>query len=97
MKHTTPDAFLSRELLCFVRDRAPTIEEFVARYGGTGGQHFHVLRKHGVIEVEGNRVRLNREHLSADGKRFFWGSFVFHLDRDEVWHVCYGPGDPAGR
>ena len=92
MKHTTAAALLSRELLCFVRDQAPTVEEFLARYGEQGGQCFHVLRKSGAIEVEEGRVRLPRRLLSPDGQRFAWGSAIIHLDRDEVWRVCYGPG-----
>jgi hypothetical protein len=94
MKHTRPEALLSRELLCFVRDHAPTVEEFVARYGGAGRQCFHILRKQGVVEVDGGRVRLSRRRLSPDGQAFAWGALIFHLDRDEVDHVCYGPGGP---
>ena len=92
MKHTAPDALLSRELLCFVRDGNPTVEEFTTRFGGAGGQAFHVLRKHGVIVEDAGRVRLSRRHLSPGGQRFVWGFRVFHLDRDEVSHVYYGPG-----
>jgi hypothetical protein len=94
MKHTTPEALLSGELLCFIRDQAPTVEEFLARYGGAGGQCYHILRKSGVVEVEGGRVRLNRRLLSPDGQRFAWQSWIIHLDRDEVWHVYYGPEGP---
>jgi hypothetical protein len=94
MKHTTPDALLTRELLCFVRDSRPTVEVFMAQYGGAGGQGFHILRKHGAIVVEDGRVRLSRRHLSPDGQQFIWGLRVIHLDRDEVWHMYYGPGGP---
>src|SRR5689334_6008243 len=79
MKHTTPEALLSRELLCFVRDHAPTVEEFLARYGGTGGQCYHVLRKSGVLEVDGDRVRLSRRLLSPDGQCFAWRSWIIRL------------------
>ena len=96
MKHTTPGALLSRELLCFVRDHAPTVEEFLARYGGAGGQCFHVLCKSGVLEVEGGRVQLNRRQLSLDGQCFAWGSSIFRLDRDEVLHVYRGPARAGG-
>jgi hypothetical protein len=91
MKHTTPGALLSSELLRFVRDANPTVEEF-SRFGGSGGQAFHVLRKHAVIVEDAGRVRLSRRHLSPDGQRFVWGVWVFLLDRDEVLHVYYGPG-----
>jgi hypothetical protein len=84
VKHTTADALLSRELLCFVRDYAPSTDEFTARFGGPGGQVFHVLRKAGALEVEGGRVRLNGRHLTPDGKMFVWGCRVFLLDRDEI-------------
>ena len=94
MKHTTPDALLSRELLCFVRDSAPTVEEFLARYGGEGGQCYHVLRKSGVLDVERGRVRLSRSLLSPDGQSFAWQSSIIRLDCDEVRHVYYGPGGP---
>jgi hypothetical protein len=94
MKHTTPDALLSRELLCFVRDSNPTAEAFIGRFCGLSGQAFHVLRKHEVIVIERGRVRLNRRHLSPDGQRFFWGCRVFRLDREEVLTVRYGPEGP---
>jgi hypothetical protein len=73
VKHTRAGALLSNSLLRFVRDRQPTEAEFLARFGGPGGQVFHVLRKSGVLLVEGGRVRLNQQHLSPDGTRFFWG------------------------
>lgn len=90
MKHTTPDALLSRALLRFVRDTNPTVAEFVARFGE---QVFHVLRKAEVIVVEGGRVRLSRRHLSPDGL-FFWGTRVYALERDEVLSVRYSPEGP---
>jgi hypothetical protein len=96
MKHTSPVALLSRELLCFVRDHNPTSEEFVARFGGTSGQLFHILRKGGAIVVEGGRVRLSRRHLSPDGRQFVWGCRIFHLDSDAVWIVRDGPGPVFG-
>jgi hypothetical protein len=37
MKHPTPDSLLSRALLCFVRDNAPTGEEVWHVYYGPGG------------------------------------------------------------
>ena len=77
-----PDAFLSRQLLCFVRDEQPTVDEFTRRFGGPGGQGLHVLRKHGVIVVDGDRVRLSRRHLSPDGQRFVCGIQVIHLDEE---------------
>jgi hypothetical protein len=94
MKHTTPDTLLSRELLSFVRDANPTAEEFAIRYGGPGGQAFHVLRKAGVVVVEDGRVRLSLRHLSPDGRAFFWGFREFLLNRDEVRSVRYGPEGP---
>jgi hypothetical protein len=87
MKHTTPDALLTRELLCFVRDTAPTIEEFVARFGE---QSFHILRKAGTLVVEDGQVRLPRDLLSADGQQFIWGIRIIHLDRDEMWIIRRG-------
>src|SRR5262245_60961852 len=94
MKHTAAGPLLSRELLCFVRDHAPTVDEFAERFGGPGGQGFHVLRKAGVVVVEGSRVRLSRRHLSRDGGRFVWGCQVFLLGRDEVLLVRWGPEGP---
>src|SRR5579871_2122092 len=93
MKHTRPDQFMTWELLSYVRDNNPTISEFQSQFGS--GQRYHVLRKSGVIVIESERVRLNRRHLSPDGKFFTWGNRVIWLDRDEVWHVCYAPGSPV--
>jgi hypothetical protein len=95
MKHTTAGPLLSRELLCFVRDHAPTVDEFTARFGGSGGQAFHVLRKAGAVVVEGDRVRLSPRHLSPDGMRFVWGCRVFLLDRDQVLLVRWGAEGPS--
>ncbi len=94
MRHTTPDALLSRALLCFVHVHAPTFEELAAWFGTPGGQEAHVLRKHGVIVLDGGRVRLSRRHLSPDGTVFVWGRRMFLLDRDEVRLVRYGPEGP---
>ena len=50
MKHNTPDNLLTRELLCFVRDSKPTVNDFLAKYDGEFGQTFHVLRKcHAIL------------------------------------------------
>ena len=97
MKHTTADALLSRELLCFVHDQNPTVEAFLARFGDVGGQVFHVLRKEGVIVEEDGRVRLSRRHLSPDGQQFYWGFRIFWLDRNEVWSCVWkrGEGPPV--
>jgi hypothetical protein len=96
MKHTTIESLLSRELLCFVRDQAPTIEEFLGRFGGAGGKCFHTLRKSGAVEVESGRVQLDPRLLSPDGQCFAWRSSIICMDRDEVLHVYYGPtGPPA--
>jgi hypothetical protein len=94
MKHTSPDVFLSRELLSFVRDHNPTVEEFITRFAGTGSQGLHILRKHEIIIVEGDRVRLSRRHLSPDGQRFVWGIRIIHLDEDLVDIVRWGPDGP---
>jgi hypothetical protein len=91
MKHTRPDAFLTRELLCVLRDERPTPEEFAARFGD---QCYHLLRKSAAIVLEGGRTRLSRRHLSPDGLRFVWGSCIIRLDDDLVQHVVWGPGGP---
>src|SRR5690349_20476120 len=93
MKHTRAGPLLSRELLCFVRDGAPTADDFAARFAA---QALHVLRKAGAVVVEGEQVRLSRRHLSPDGGRFVWGKRLFLLGRDEVLLVRWGPqGPPA--
>ena len=94
MKHTRAGHLLSRELLCFVRDHAPTVDEFAARHGGPGGQEFHILRKAGAVVVEGGRVRLSPRHLYPDGQAFVWGVAVFRLDRDDGMLVRWGPEEP---
>lgn len=92
MKHTTPDAFLTRQVLCFARDEHPTPEAFVARFGK---QCFHLLRKAGVIVPEdGGRLRLSARYLSPDGERFVWGARLIHLDDDRVDIIRWGPDGP---
>ena len=95
MTHTRPEAFPTRELLGFVRDRRPTVAEFTARFGGPGDQVLQVLRKHGAV-VEDGRVRLSRRHLSPDGRRFVWDIRSIRLDDGVVEAIRRGPeGPPA--
>ncbi len=91
MKHTDVRSVIFREWLAFVRNHPPTVDEFVQRYGGIAGQVFHLLRKAGALLVEGDRVRLNPEHVSPCGEFFVWGNRVYRFDSDEVMIVCYGP------
>jgi hypothetical protein len=84
MKHTQSAACLSPQLLRFVRDHAPTVDEFLARFGGPGGTVFQLLRKQGILVEEGGRLCLSPERVSADGKRFTIGPQVFHIDTDQV-------------
>ena len=94
MKHTTPNVVLTRQLLCFVRDQQPTVQEFLAQFGGPSGQTFHLLRKLGIIVVDGDRVRLSRRHLNPNGQRFEWGIRSIHLDEDIVEIVRRGSSGP---
>jgi hypothetical protein len=94
VKQTRAGPLLSRELLSFVRDHAPTVDEFAARFGGPGGQAFHLLRKAGAVVVEGGRVRLSRRHLSPDGLQFVWGCSVYRFDRNEILQVRWGSEGP---
>lgn len=91
MKHTDVRAVISRGWLAFVRDHSPTVNEFIQRCGGTAGQVYHLLRKAGALLVEGDRVRLNPEHLSPCGEFFVWGNQFYRFDSDVVMIVCYGP------
>jgi hypothetical protein len=97
MKQTAPDAFLSRQVLVFVRDHGPTVAEFTERFGGPGDQVLHILRKHGIIVVDGDRVRLNQQHLTPDRQLFMWGNKIIHLDDDAVDIVVRGPSRHPGQ
>lgn len=96
MKHTDARALIDREWLAFVRDQTPTVEEFVNRFGGPGGQVFHVLRKALAILVEDNLVRLNPLHMTSDGEHFVWGNCYYRFDSDEVMIVCRGKSKKSG-
>jgi hypothetical protein len=85
MKHTQP--VLSAELLRFVRDNRPTVEDFIARFGGPGGSIYHLLRKSRLLVEEGKHLHLDPERLSRDGKRFTYGIQVYHIDTGEVQFV----------
>src|SRR5688500_3676704 len=91
MKHTVPDPFLSRPLLCFVRDSRPAISECLSAFGEQG---FHILRKHGLLVVAAGRCRLSRRHFWPAGTRLVWGQKLIHLDDDVVELVRWGPTGP---
>jgi len=38
----------------------------------------------GLLREEGGRVALSRDHLSADGRAFRFGSQLYFLDEDRV-------------
>jgi hypothetical protein len=84
MKHTRPDTLLSPSLLRFVRNSHPSVREFQERFGT---QCYHVLRKHGILVVELDRVRLDERYVSTDGQHFVWGSRIFCFQSDEVMLV----------
>jgi hypothetical protein len=88
VKHTQALNVLTNSLLRFIRDEQPTVAEFLERFGGSGGQVFHVLRKEGIVQLEAERLRLNPQHLSEDGRSFAYEAYVFWIDTEEVWHVC---------
>ena len=94
MKHTTPERLLNRQLLVHIRDNNPCIDDFVNEYCGGDSQVFHILRKHEVLVVEGDRIRLSRRNLAPDGLTFVWGIQRFHLDSDEVDIVRWGSEGP---
>ena len=94
MKHRKPDRLLTRTMLVFVRDHNPTVDDFTTRCCRGDSQVFHVLRKHRVVVIEKDRVRLNRRHLSPDGLTFVWGIRRIHLDSDQVDYVRWAPGGP---
>ena len=91
MKHSAPGPFLTRLLLSFVRDHRPTVSECLVAFGEQG---FHLLRKHGLLVIEGGRCRLSRRHLSPDGTRFVLGQRLIHLDDDVIELVRWGPEGP---
>jgi hypothetical protein len=89
MKHTRARHCFSFELLRFIRDQHPTTEEFLAKYGGSQGVVFHLLRKEKLIVVEENgRIRLSRKHLSPDGRVFIVEHEAFILDTNDYWHIA---------
>ncbi len=94
MKHTTPDQLISGTMLAFVRDRNPTVEEFIVHCCAGDSQVFHVLRKHQILVIEEDRVRLSRRHLSPDRQTFVWGIQRIHLDSDQIDLVRWGPDGP---
>lgn len=91
MKHTKVLNLLTNPLLRFIRDQQPTVADFLEHFGGPNGQVFHVLRKAEIFHLEGERLCLNSQWLSEDGRSFAYGAYVYWLDSEEVWHVCYGP------
>ena len=90
MKYTKPR--LSFELLRYVRDHRPTEAEFIAWLGGPAvAGRYHVLRKAGLLVLDGDRVTLSPHHLSADGRTFSYGIQVFFIDEDVIRVYRYAP------
>lgn len=88
MKTSAAIHLLTRDLLCFVRDTSPTVDEFLDRFGGPGGSVFDTLRKLGAIVNDDGHVRLHPAHFSKTGKFFDWGNRRIYLDRDVVDLLC---------
>ncbi|WP_422931856.1 hypothetical protein [Singulisphaera sp. PoT] len=91
MKHTAPDAFITREILGFIRDERPTPEALAERFGEAC---LHLLRKAVVIVEEDGRLRLDRRRLAPEGEWFVWKNRLIHLNSDRVDLVRWGPGGP---
>jgi len=75
---------ISFELLRFIRDSEPTVSELLFWLGDAHQSRFHLLRKSGVLVIDGDVVRLSPQHLSQDGKRFHWGHYLYHLDEERL-------------
>jgi hypothetical protein len=97
MKGSEVRAALSGQLLRYVRDEQPSVEDFIARFGGPGGCVYHVLRKGRALLEENGKLRLNPEHASPDGRQFTWETDVFLIDEDRILVVCRGPKPPLPR
>jgi hypothetical protein len=64
-----------------VRDAHPTEEALLAWLGVDAGR-YHVLRKSGLVQLEGGHVELSRRHLSPDGRSFRLDNRLFLIDED---------------
>lgn len=73
---------ITNELLRYVRDQTPTVDEFLDRFGGPHGSVYHTLRKQQVLIIEDERVRLDRRCLAPDGSHFVWGNLMYMLDSE---------------
>ncbi len=90
MKDTRPR--LSCELLQYVRDHRPTEAEFIAWLGGPPvAGRYHVLRKAGLLVLDGDQVTLSPHHLSADGRAFRYENLMFFIDDDLIHVYRYAP------
>jgi hypothetical protein len=75
---------ISLDLLRFIKVAKPTEEEMLKWLGVAQQGRYHILRKAGVLVVTGGIVQLSPKHCSEDGKRFWWGNKLYHLDEDKV-------------
>jgi|SRR5215831_13594589 len=87
-KVPTPEGCLSCGLLRYIRDAAPSEDEFLAWLGGPDQAGiYHTLRKARLLLLDKGRLQLAPAYLSSDGKRFSYASKIYHLETDEVWLI----------
>ena len=75
---------LNIELLRYVRDNAPPVEELREWLGPAREGCYFLLQKAGLLQVRDDKVYLSPEHCSADGERFWFESREWVLNEDTV-------------
>lgn len=84
MKYTRPNVCLSLDLLRYVRDARPTEADLLAWLGQSEIGRYYVLRKAGLLLMQGEVVVLSPRHLTPDGQHFWQENRRYNIDENTV-------------
>jgi hypothetical protein len=84
IKEKPPLAYLSLELLRFIRDERPSEMTLLHWLGAADAGLYYVLRDARLVELSQGRVRLSPACARAGGAKFHYQNVMYLLDEDRV-------------
>jgi hypothetical protein len=82
--NTKARSAISRELLCYIRDRKPTELELLAWLGTEQAGRYHVLRKAGLVVLDKKHIVLSPTHYQPEREYFLYEHMGYYLDEDRI-------------